>query len=257
MEGGIAPDVSRIYDQPLNPEQSATQTTHKIFLTFKPKASLTRRVLPALPERERMTRDDDASLAVDAAHGDETAFTVLFNRYNEQVIRQSLQQLGGDWSAAEDVAQITWTQVYSEIHHFDPNRRPFAAWLHTIRISRCLNYIRDQKRFPRPATDVGGYAEPIGRPSHEASVDVTEQLPPDLATAVRVVYLEDRSFPEAAEILGCSVGTVHKRVVTGLRILRKIMGVEVAQPTRRTQVRTKPKPIAVAETARDIQMLVA
>lgn len=55
-----------------------------------------------------------------------------------------------------------------------------------------------------------------------------DALPAELRPAVRVVYVEDRTFIDAAKVLGCSVGTAHNRCVRGLKQLRRIMGVAAA-----------------------------
>lgn len=193
--------------------------------------------------------DEDAAVA--AANGDDEAFSHLFQKYHTQVVRQSCRWLGNDYDAAEEVAQITWVQAHRKIASFNPKIRPFTAWLHSIRIRRCLNYIRNRKRRPLIFSEIGGCPQsvlarkPIARPHLPI-----EKLPDKLATAIRVVYLEDRSFPEAAKILGCAPGTVHRRTLIGLKLLRKMFGITNADAVRRPQVRP-------ADTRREIQMLVA
>lgn len=196
---------------------------------------------------------DDSSLAVAASHGDEAAFKTLFDRYNEQLVRKTAGQLRGDWSGAEDVAQATWLRVHRRLDSYDPTKRPFGVWLHTVRVRMCLNYIRSRRRLPRTFADAGELHNVAESSKTAASrLDSLDKLPPELGDAVRVVYLEDRSFPDAAKILGCSVGTAHRRALLGIQRLREIMGVTVAGNQRRTQVRA-PYPHA----RKEIQMLVA
>ena len=48
-----------------------------------------------------------------------------------------------------------------------------------------------------------------------------DALPPYLAAAVRLAYIDDRSFPQTAKALGCSIHIAHKRTLLGVQRLRR------------------------------------
>jgi DNA-directed RNA polymerase specialized sigma24 family protein len=50
-----------------------------------------------------------------------------------------------------------------------------------------------------------------------------DALPAHWAAAVRAVYLEDRSFTEAAKVLGCSVGSAFNWARDGMKQLRRVL----------------------------------
>lgn len=195
---------------------------------------------------------DDVTLAAAAANGDNEAFRTLFNRHNAAVVHQSLRQLG-DMGDAEDVAQSTWVLVFRHLSRFDPGRASFTSWLHSIRHRRCKMCLRKRRRFPLMMDDTTIESiQALAKPTTSPRVDGLEFMPPHLAEAVRLVHLEDRSFSDAARIIGVAIGTVHRRATLGIRLLRKHMGVGHVDKVRRTHKRPLKR-----LTARDIQIMVA
>jgi RNA polymerase sigma-70 factor (ECF subfamily) len=200
-----------------------------------------------------MQDSTDEELAVAAAAGDETAFASLFARHHVPLVRQSRRQLGGDWDAAEEIAQCTWIKAHQHLKNYNPQIRPFVSWLHTIRIRLVI----DHNKAKAPAADTDyvvdeAAAEVDDHDSFDSLNQALGELPDDLAETIRVVYLEERSFPEAARYLGCSVSGVHKRSLRAIAALRQTMGVPYALPIRRPAGKR-----GAALSYQDIQMMVA
>ena len=207
------------------------------------------------PARGNTMQDStDEELAVAAGAGDNSAFAELFARHHKLLVRQSRRQLGGDWDSAEEIAQQTWVKAHQHLKSYDPQRRPFVSWLHTIRIRLIID--ENKRKKPKSIQDlVAALPAADHNESTESGADVhaaLDALPDELATAVRVVYLEDNTFAQAAAILGCSAGCVHKRSVQAITLLRRMMGSRVTIPVSRV---TRHRPLAV--TNLEIQMMVA
>jgi RNA polymerase sigma-70 factor (ECF subfamily) len=191
----------------------------------------------------------DAELSAAAKDGDDIALAALYSRHHTSLITQSVRQLNGDIEAARDVAQGVWVRVRKHLNNYDPSIRPFASWLHCIRIRLVLDVLKARKLANKtllflPSLD--GFAAPRQRRTNEALALAIAKLPVKLRDAIRVVYIEDRPFTEAACVLGCSVGGAHKRTVKAIRLLREMLGVGNNAPVRRVGQRRRRKTMMVA-----------
>ena len=61
-------------------------------------------------------------------------------------------------------------------------------------------------------------------------------LPPGQRAAVALRFCDDLSEAQAAELMGCSVGTVKRQAFLGLAKLRDRMGPRLAAPTADDEV---------------------
>ena len=88
--------------------------------------------------------------------GDESAFRTLVTRHHDDLIR-FLTRLVGDRTAAEDVFQDTFLQVYISADTFDVSRR-FRPWLFTIAANKGRDYLRrkGRRRMVELSAPVGG-----------------------------------------------------------------------------------------------------
>jgi RNA polymerase sigma factor (sigma-70 family) len=97
----------------------------------------------------------------------------------------------------------------------------------------------DQWRHRRRRPEVFLEHEPPGRPDATDALDVRDalsqalaQLPPRQRAVLVLRYWEQLSEIEAAETLGCSVGTVKSTASRGLSRLRELTATwDVNQPT--------------------------
>ena len=112
--------------------------------------------------------------------------------------------------------------------------RPSGTWIYTITRNTCLMELR--KRRPTVSFDDPDSLEaqhaaasiatgPAGDPEHDNLVRLLESLPANQQRAVRLFYLEDRSYDAVAESLGMPLGTVKNLL---FRARKRLM--ELAQP---------------------------
>jgi hypothetical protein len=64
----------------------------------------------------------------------------------------------------------------------------------------------------------------LGSPERDELVRLLLRLPPGQRAAIVLRYWEDLSEAQAAEVLGCSPGTVRSATSRGLRRLRELSG---------------------------------
>jgi RNA polymerase sigma-70 factor, ECF subfamily len=155
-----------------------------------------------------------------------------------ELARRHLERLAGficgmtgDASGSLDLAQEAFVRVYKHRENYKEIAR-FSTWLYTIGRNLALNEIRNRKKRPRSAHG-GGNPNASGERDALLSVPADGETPADAAQRgdLRVIVrreinllpdnyravvvlcdLEERSYAEAAEILGVPVGTIRSRL---------------------------------------------
>lgn len=168
----------------------------------------------------------DADLLRLTLAGDEEAFTALYRRRQGGVYRFALQMSGSE-ALAEDVVQETFMVLMRDGGNFDSARGSLAAYLYGIarnHVLRAFDRERALVRFDDEAEE-GGDAphenlvarpDPLGDLTRAESVEKLRQavlaLPAHYREVVVLCELHEMSYQEAADALGCAVGTVRSRL---------------------------------------------
>src|SRR5215472_8449774 len=84
---------------------------------------------------------DDAALIARLRAGDENAMADLYDRYSAVVYGVALRVLG-DTTAAEDVLQEVFLQLWRNPRRFDADRGRLAPWLAVIARNRAIDLLR-------------------------------------------------------------------------------------------------------------------
>src|SRR5579864_2511493 len=84
---------------------------------------------------------DEAALMERIGSGDETAMADIYDRYSNIVYGVALRVLA-DTSAAEDVLQEVFLQLWRNPECFDANRGRLPAWLAVIARNRAIDHLR-------------------------------------------------------------------------------------------------------------------
>lgn len=141
-------------------------------------------------------------------------------------------------SEAEDLVQDTLVKAFRSRDQYQSGTN-LKAWLLTILRNTFLNGYRRQKLHRRLID--GGDAENISHRSmstasvqtmtdtesgllqnslHSALRSALQQLPEEFSSVVVLADVEELSYKEIAESIGCPVGTVMSRLHRGRRLLR-------------------------------------
>jgi RNA polymerase sigma-70 factor (ECF subfamily) len=190
--------------------------------------------MPDTPNTEPgETSDEDLMAALQS--GDDSALAPLMERW-ELGVKSFLLHLGVLSSDVDDVAQEAFVRLYEMRARYRIGAA-FKPWLLTLAGNLGRNRLR--WRFRRREDSIqameyaqpGGftYADPSSQPAsvlaEKASVARTvraavEALPANLREAVVCVELEELSYHEAAQIIGCSTKAVETRLYRARQLLR-------------------------------------
>ena len=159
--------------------------------------------------------------------GDRDAFRLLFETYKDRVFSIAVYSLG-DRAVADDVTQQIFLKLFSAISQFRGDSE-FTTWLYRMVVNAC----HDERRRTRRITawsDAGGQSPYEKKPQEKqyarqeiaAVVQAAiSHLKPNFRMPILLKYVEDLSYEEIAEVMGCSKGTVASRLNRGHAELAK------------------------------------
>ena len=148
--------------------------------------------------------------------------------------------LTGDKVEAEDLVQETYLRAFRFFHKFQPGTN-CRAWLLSIERHLFINRYWQKKREPEmfdwekveqaeSVVEQGRKTGPASllfsklmKSDIESTIDMEnalKELSEELRTAIRLVDVEELTYEEAAQVMGCPIGTIRSRVSRGRRILQ-------------------------------------
>ena len=183
--------------------------------------------------------------------GDEDALSALYRRRQGSVYRFALQ-MSGSRSIAEDVTQEVFLFLMREGHVFDDSKGTVGAFLlgvarmHVRRRLRAEHRLEplgddsdDDDLFMQSATDVCPLEDLTRAETIESVRKAVLSLPPKYREVVVLCELQDVSYGETAEILGCAIGTVRSRLHRGRALLlAKLRPAEEVEETSSASVKS-------------------
>ena len=167
---------------------------------------------------------NDSELLRSMLAGDEEALALLYRRRQGSVYRFALQ-MSGSKAIAEDVTQEVFLFLMREGHVFDPERGSVSAFLlgvarnHVLRRLRVEQFLAplgddsdDDVPFLHATTDLCPLEDLTRAETIESVRKAVLSLPPKYREVVVLCELQEVSYGESAEILGCAIGTVRSRL---------------------------------------------
>ena len=164
----------------------------------------------------RTAEPQDEDLLRKLLDGDEQAFTALYRRRQAGLFRFALQ-MSGSAAVAEDVTQEVFLTLIRDGRGYDPRRGSFCAYLYGIARNKVLRSFERESRAeesgPELASQDGGPLEELTRnESIRAVRDAVLALPTHYRETVVLCDLHEMPYEQAAQVLGCAVGTVRSRL---------------------------------------------
>ena len=181
-------------------------------------------------------------LLVDAKDGDRRALERFVAETQADVWR--VCRYLGDRDDADDLAQETYERAIGSIHRFrgDGSAR---GWLLTIARRTCVDHTRRASRRRRLGRQAmheatsGSMEGTLISADSTGRVDVDEivaTLDPDRRAAFVLTQVLGLHYDEAAEVLGCPIGTVRSRVSRARSDLLGAMSHASADPVTGTDI---------------------
>jgi RNA polymerase sigma-70 factor, ECF subfamily len=155
--------------------------------------------------------------------GDEESFSLLYQRRHGGIYRFALQMCGSQ-QAAEDVTHDVFLFLIKDGHVYDPARGSVSSFLYGVARNYLLRRFRgeqatvpfnedeEEQPFEQIAND-GGPLDDLTRAETIESVRrAVLSLPEKYREVVVLCELQEFSYGETADILGCAIGTVRSRL---------------------------------------------
>ena len=172
--------------------------------------------------------------------GDREAFGILFQRHRDRLWAVALRTTGNREDAADGL-QDGLIAAYRRAGSFRGDAA-VTTWLHRVVVNACLDRLRaakvrrsdplpedlddhrDRGSLPPPGTAPEDPADASVRAEQRRLVlDALRRLPVDQRAALVLVDMEGYAVADAAEILGCAVGTVKSRCSRGRSRLAELL----------------------------------
>lgn len=167
----------------------------------------------------------DTQLMEAIKSGDEAAFLLLYRGLQAPIYRFALQ-MSGSRSVAEDVIQEVFLTVIHRSAGFDASKGAIAAYVMGI-ARKCLHrrlqaergfisFGSTQEESEAAAGPAAAESNPLADIARNETAQMIRQavisLPIHYREVVVLCGLEEKSYQDAAEILGCAAGTVRSRL---------------------------------------------
>ena len=167
----------------------------------------------------------DATLVLGIRSGNEQAMAQLYDQYSPIVYSVALRVLG-EPSAAEDVLQEVFMQLWRTPDSFDASRGSLAGWLAVITRNRAIDFLR-KRRPESQISEVVVSVEPDlaskaewSRVAEKIRIVLRDMAAPQ-RSALEMAFFEGLTHTEIAQKTGEPLGTIKTRIRAGLATLRK------------------------------------
>ena len=190
-------------------------------------------------------QERDEVLLRRAGKGDEEAFTLLYQRHKGALYRFALRMSGSAW-AAEEIVQDVFMTLMRDPKKYDAARGTLGGFLYGVTRNRALKHL---ERSPREVSleehnENGAGAGMVLKDASTPAIEAEKRermdqvwaavldLPPEFREAVVLCELEEKSYEEAAQMIGCPIGTIRSRLHRGRALLMARLEMLRDQPRR-------------------------
>ncbi len=155
--------------------------------------------------------------------GDESAFIALYRRWQDGIYRFALR-LSGSETVAEDVTQEVFMVLMNDASRYDSGKGSLVAYLYGIARFQALKRMQKDRTMISLDDDDWEFtsdhltmnADPLLDLSRQEMVksvrDAILVLPVHYREVVVLCELQELSYADAANVLGCAIGTVRSRL---------------------------------------------
>jgi len=180
------------------------------------------------PSSELVGTPDEGNLVLRAQKGDQLAFEVLYERYNDRICRYLSRMVGDDGIGCELTQEVFLKAWEALLGLRDPSR--FASWLYRIATNRAYNYQQHAKLLHLiPWEEYAMREETHSIAGPEEQVEEAELLKlalarvsPTYRPCLILYVVEEYSQRQIAELLQIKESSIGRYVSRGKEELRQI-----------------------------------
>jgi RNA polymerase sigma-70 factor, ECF subfamily len=159
--------------------------------------------------------------------GEAEAFEQLYDRRQANVYQFALR-MSGSPTLAEDITQDVFIELLRGAQQFDPTRGTVAGYLYGMTRHRVLRRLQRERTFVSMAEEEGEDAarelderlitnyDPLDQFARGQMIEAVRQailsLPVHYREVAVLCNLHELSYEQAAQVIGCPVGTVRSRL---------------------------------------------
>ena len=171
---------------------------------------------------------EEQSLVTRARRGDETAFALLVEQYQDRVYRLALRMCGNSHDA-EEAAQEAFLAAWRGLPAFRGESR-FSSWLYQLTSNAAIDLLRREKRH-RGNVPIDEQILPLSEDTPQLSAENAEMrerlqkalmtLSPEHREIFLLRQMQQLSYEEIGEMLNLESGTVKSRLNRAKKQLRQ------------------------------------
>lgn len=187
---------------------------------------------PALASTEKLDEKSDDVLITLFQTGEEDAFRVLVQRYQERV-RNLIHSIFHDAALVDDLAQEVFIKAFQALPHFR-FESSFYTWVYRIAVNKCRDEMRRRKVkkwLSFASMNETGDKEfhektsvhPVNNEAQELVAKGLELLPEKFRVPILLKDIDGFSYEEMADVMQCELGTVKSRLSRGRAMLRSVL----------------------------------
>lgn len=169
----------------------------------------------------------DSELLLRLKDGDQEAFELLYNKYGKRIYWK-FSRMVKIQEEVEELFQELFVRVWERREQIDVSQ-PFSAYLYRIAENMIYDFYRKATRTENLRKTLIGRSEESYDHIEQAlfkkeTSDILNQaigtMPPARRQAFILCKIEEKSYEEAAAIMGISPNTVHNHIVKGTQMLK-------------------------------------
>lgn len=184
--------------------------------------------IPDTPSSTSECPSDERTLVLRAKDGDQSAFEILYERYNDRICRYLTRMTGDDGVGCELTQEVFLKAWESLLSLRNPAR--FASWLYRIATNRAYNYQEHAKLLHTiPWEEYAARTQAPSLAGPEGQVEESELLKlalarvsPTYRPCLILYVVEEYSQRQIAELLQIKESSIGRYVSRGKEELRQM-----------------------------------
>nr|WP_320022720.1 RNA polymerase sigma factor [uncultured Draconibacterium sp.] len=172
-------------------------------------------------KKKNISRLTNEELMTAIKNGNQSAFSELYERFNQRLYYYFFRMLGNDKEVANDFLQDIFLKIINKPELFKPGYK-FTSWIFTVAHNMCKNEYRhrevrkiisNDENPDQFLTDENSYEEMLKKEQLITQLFTEiEYLEEDQKAILLLKYKENFSLKEISEILELPLGTIKSRL---------------------------------------------